>query len=106
MRQPKEYHYNKWTADETERLRRMVGEGRTHADISRTLGKTVPAVREKCRRERIHSPLFCRRYCRSERVEMAQRYLSGETSTAIAKEYGAHPQTVLNAVDWFIGQEK
>ena len=44
MRQPKEYHYNKWTADEINALMRLRGEGKSTAEIAEALGRTYWAV--------------------------------------------------------------
>ena len=44
MRQPKEYHYNKWTADEINALLRLRNEGKSTAEIAEALGRTYWAV--------------------------------------------------------------
>ena len=44
MRQPKEYHYNKWTDDEINALMRLCGEGKSTAEIAEALGRTYWAV--------------------------------------------------------------
>lgn len=44
MRQPKEYHYNKWTDDEINALMRLRNEGKSTAEIAAELGRTYWAV--------------------------------------------------------------
>ena len=44
MRQPKEYHYNKWTDDEINALMRLRNEGKSTAKIAAELGRTYWAV--------------------------------------------------------------
>lgn len=44
MRQPKEYHYNKWTDDEINALMRLKNEGKSNVEIAAELGRTYWAV--------------------------------------------------------------
>lgn len=93
-------NFKRWTAEEDAELKRLNAEGLSDREIGKRLGRTKSAVYGRRVKYGLHKP--GRRYPDEVRNECARRYLAGEFSTALAREIGATPHTVLKWVDRYI----